>query len=156
MANRGTVCHGCRWLRRGRSGLIDSLTLSFQMWGNRMRNTLDRLQARRRDDAGFTLIELLIVIVILGVLAAVVVFSVRGITDRGDESACKANLKTAETAVEAYYAKVGSNPASLAVLVPDYLKSDPSDSVDPGAVDAKVRVGYTAATGVVTPGTSCD
>ncbi|MFD0804909.1 competence type IV pilus major pilin ComGC [Nocardioides caeni] len=121
-----------------------------------MRNTLDRLQARRRDDAGFTLIELLIVIVILGVLAAVVVFSVRGITDRGDESACKANLKTAETAVEAYYAKVGSNPASLAVLVPDYLKSDPSDSVDPGAVDAKVRVGYTAATGVVTPGTSCD
>ncbi len=43
-----------------------------------MRRTIDRLQAARREDRGFTLIELLIVIIILGILAAVVVFSVRG------------------------------------------------------------------------------
>ena len=103
----------------------------------------------RRSEAGFTLIELLIVIVILGVLAGIVVFSVRGITDRGDVAACKANVKTAEVAVEAYYAKVGSNPADLAALVPAYLKSDPSAST----VDAKQRVTYAA--GVVTGGTSC-
>ena len=107
-------------------------------------NTQSRVRNLRRQDGGFTLIELLIVIVILGVLAAIVVFSVRGITDRGDVSACKSNLKTAEVAVEAYYAKNGSNPASLAVLVDDFLKSDPSDA----SVDAKQRVGYTAGTGV--------
>ena len=37
----------------------------------------------RHHDGGFTLVELLVVIVVLGVLAAVTVFAVRGITDRG-------------------------------------------------------------------------
>lgn len=62
----------------------------------------------RRNDSGFTLIELLLVIVILGVLAAIVAFSVRGITDRGEESACKAEVKTVATAEEAHYAKNGT------------------------------------------------
>lgn len=68
-----------------------------------MRRLIDR-----RDDRGFTLIELLIVIVILGVLAAIVAFSVRGIVDRGNESACKAEVKTVATAEEALYAKTGA------------------------------------------------
>lgn len=108
-----------------------------------------RAREIRHQDQGFTLIELLIVIVILGTLAGVVVFSVRGITDRGDESACEANVTTAQTAVEAYYAKNGSNPATLAALVPEYLKSDPSAS----SVDAKIRVSYSG--GTVTGGTAC-
>jgi general secretion pathway protein G len=41
-----------------------------------------------KQDKGFTLVELLIVIVILGILATVTVFAVRGITDRGQENAC--------------------------------------------------------------------
>jgi prepilin-type N-terminal cleavage/methylation domain-containing protein len=105
-------------------------------------------QARRNED-GFTLIELLIVIVILGVLAGIVVFSVRGISDRGDAAACKANRSAADTAVEAYYAKNGSNPANLAAVVPDFLKTDPSAA----SVDAKIRVSY--ASGTVTGGSSC-
>ena len=44
---------------------------------------LQQLREARKNESGFTLIELLIVIVILGVLAAIVVFSVQGITDRG-------------------------------------------------------------------------
>ncbi|WP_036564578.1 type II secretion system protein [Nocardioides halotolerans] len=111
---------------------------------------LEALRKERKSDGGFTLIELLIVIVILGVLAGIVVFSVRGITDRGDVAACKTNQKTAEVAVEAYYAKNGANPATLAALVPDFLKSDPSAAT----VDAQQRVTYAA--GVVTPGTACD
>jgi general secretion pathway protein G len=116
-----------------------------------LHNHLEALRKARKGEGGFTLIELLIVIVILGVLAGIVVFSVRGITDRGDASACKANQKTAEVAVEAYYAKNGSNPTDLGDLVPDYLKSDPSDA----SVDAKQRVGYDNTTGEVTGGTSC-
>lgn len=65
---------------------------------------------------GLHLIELLIVIVILGVLAGIVVFSVSGITDRGNVAACKTEVKTVATAQEANYAKLGSY-ATLADLV---------------------------------------
>jgi len=60
-----------------------------------------------KQDKGFTLVELLIVIVILGILATVTVFAVTGITTRGKDSACKADLKTIQTAEEAYNANTG-------------------------------------------------
>ncbi len=53
------------------------------------------------------MIELLIVIVILGILAAVTVFAVRGITDKGTTSACAAEKATLATAAEAYFAQYG-------------------------------------------------
>jgi general secretion pathway protein G len=78
--------------------------------GNPMLKMLERIREARREDeeAGFTLIELLIVIVILGVLAGIVVFSVQGIQDRGRESACRADVATVQTAEEAYYASMGT------------------------------------------------
>ena len=60
----------------------------------------------KKQDEGFTLIELLIVIVILGILATVTVFAVRGITDKGQANACQTDKKTFETAIEAYYARL--------------------------------------------------
>src|SRR3954469_4721974 len=54
---------------------------------------------------GFTLVELLVVISILGILAAVVVFSVSGITDKGQTSACKSDSSAIRTAIAAYQAK---------------------------------------------------
>ena len=58
-----------------------------------------------RTEKGFTLIELLVVIVILGILAAVVVFAVGGIGDKGQESACRIDERTLRTAEEAYAAQ---------------------------------------------------
>lgn len=82
-----------------------------------LQRSIDRARARR-SDAGFTLIELLIVIVILGILAAIVVFSVSGITDRGAKSACEAEVSTVQTAEEADYAQNG-HYADLAGLKSD-------------------------------------
>jgi|KBSSwiStaDraftv2_1062776.scaffolds.fasta_scaffold04942_9 general secretion pathway protein G len=83
-----------------------------------MLNKIRERQAETgRFDSGFTLIELLIVIVILGVLAAIVVFSVAGVTDKGKKSACKSDVTTVNTASEAYYAQKGAYAADMDALV---------------------------------------
>jgi prepilin-type N-terminal cleavage/methylation domain-containing protein len=79
-----------------------------------MQATLERLRARREergDEGGFTLIELLIVIVILGILAAIVVFAVQNLTGSSAQSACKSDFKTVETGVEAYKAQMTNYPS---------------------------------------------
>jgi len=63
------------------------------------------MNTNKNQDKGFTLVELLIVIVILGILATVTVFAVRGITDQGQTNACSTEAKTIVTAAEAYYAQ---------------------------------------------------
>jgi general secretion pathway protein G len=82
---------------------------------------------------GFTLIELLVVIVILGILAAVVVFAVSGINDRGQKAACQTEDATVHTAIEAYFAEWSAYPtaaqatASPSVLVTGgFLQKDPT------------------------------
>jgi prepilin-type N-terminal cleavage/methylation domain-containing protein len=90
------------------------------------------------QDKGFTLVELLIVIVILGILATVTVFAVRGITDKGQENACAVEARTLDTAIEAFYAQNQSDPTQVVTnlseagvanttlgLSPDYLKDAP-------------------------------
>jgi len=84
--------------------------------------------ARQKDDAGFTLIELLIVIVILGILAAAVVFSVRGIQNRGQAAACKSDISTVQTAVEAHYAQAGSytGVTAASLVTEGFLRTAPT------------------------------
>ena len=60
---------------------------------------------RRRaagEEFGFTLIELLIVIVVLGILAATVIFALSGVTSSSAVAACNSDAKSVEVAVAAY------------------------------------------------------
>ena len=77
-----------------------------------------------KSDKGFTLVELLIVIVILGILATVTVFAVRGITDQGKKSTCDSDKKTLEVAVEAYYAKWNVDPTEAQLVTAGFIKSE--------------------------------
>ena len=61
----------------------------------------NRVARRRRGEGGFTLIELLVVIAVLAILAAIVLFNVVGVTNRGKSSACATDVKTFQSAVDA-------------------------------------------------------
>jgi general secretion pathway protein G len=95
---------------------------------------LQRLQAvrqnARQNQDGFTLVELLIVIVILGILAGIVVFAVNGITDRGIDSSCKADIQTVQVAAEAYYAQNNKWADDITALVTAKLLQKAPASAD--------------------------
>jgi general secretion pathway protein G len=95
---------------------------------------------RLRRATGFTLIELLIVVVILGILAAIVVFAVGAISDRGNNAACGSDRQTIQSAIGAYEAQNGAPPSSLLDLTAGnkYLHADPSITAT-----SKVGEGYT-------------
>jgi type II secretion system protein G len=82
---------------------------------NKYRNIKVR-RASGDGEQGFTLIELLIVIVVLGILAAVVVFSLGSVTGKSAVAACQADGATVNTAIAAYYANNGAYPTTQANL----------------------------------------
>jgi general secretion pathway protein G len=94
----------------------------------------ERIRQAQQNEGGFTLIELLIVITVLGVLAGIVVFGVATFREDATAQACKTDAKSVEIAAQAYMAKTGAYPATIAVLVTDkYLKATPTSAVVLGA-----------------------
>jgi general secretion pathway protein G len=99
-----------------------------------MNETLQRLKRQRDAGAnnGFTLIELLIVIVVLGILAAVVIFALGGITGKSAIASCQADGATVSTAMTAYATQNSGTPATALLLTTTpstaqpYLQSWPS------------------------------
>ncbi len=75
---------------------------------------------RRRgvsEEDGFTLIEVLIVVLMLGVLAAIVAFALGTFTSQSAVAACNTDVKSVESAVLAYQAtNSGNYPASVTLL----------------------------------------
>lgn len=62
----------------------------------------DDFKSKSLSAKGFTLIELLVVIVILGILAAVVIFAVGSVQERAQKNSCKTDAKTLKTALVAW------------------------------------------------------
>jgi prepilin-type N-terminal cleavage/methylation domain-containing protein len=120
------------------------------------------IQRQRAGESGFTLIELLIVIVVMGILAAVVIFALGGVTGKSQVAACNTDAKTVVTAVYAFEAGGNStnlltspNGSGLLTGTADngpYIQTWPSDTGysigiaqtgNAGEVDVKIGTGGT-------------
>lgn len=67
---------------------------------------------RRHNQDGFTLIEIMVVILILGLLATIVVQSLRGATDKAKRVKAQADIAEFKTGLDRYYLDNGYYPTT--------------------------------------------
>jgi type IV pilus assembly protein PilA len=74
-----------------------------------------------RARSGFTLIELLIVVVIIGILAAIAIPKFANTKARANEASMKSDLRNLASAIESYYTdNANAYPTSIAALGTTY------------------------------------
>ena len=90
------------------------------------------LKSYKRQE-GFTIVELLIVIVVIGILAALVITTFTGIQQRARNTERETDIKALHGSVEAFYAENGWYPTLAEVVDGTTLKGlDPEALLAPG------------------------
>ena len=64
---------------------------------------------KKTINRGFTIVELLVVIVVIGILAAITMVSYSGITTKASTTAAQANAASVKQVIETFYADNGTN-----------------------------------------------
>lgn len=76
---------------------------------------INKLKSMRKD-SGFTIVELLIVIVVIGILAAITIVSYTGITQKANTTKAQTNAVAVQKVAEAFNADNGYYPLNQAEM----------------------------------------
>ncbi len=87
---------------------------------------LDRIKSSSIGRAGFTIVELLIVVVVIGVLAAIVIVAYNGITASANDAAVESDLANMAKKIELFKVQNGAYPTNSAELVAADMKATKS------------------------------
>lgn len=71
---------------------------------------------KMKNEKGFTIVELLIVIVVIGILAAIVIVAYNGVTNKANTTKSQTNAASVQKIAEAYNADNGKYPDTMAAF----------------------------------------
>ena len=77
---------------------------------------LKDIKKNKEKNTGFTIVELLVVIVVIGILAAITIVSYAGVTTKARTSASQSNAQSIQQVAEAYNADHGYYPGTIAAF----------------------------------------
>ncbi|MDK2899225.1 MAG: hypothetical protein PWQ10_412, partial [Patescibacteria group bacterium] len=77
-----------------------------------MQKLMQKIAYSKQSSSAFTIVELLIVIVIIGILAAITLVSYTGIASRANIATIQSDLSNASKKLSMYYATYGSYPTT--------------------------------------------
>ena len=106
----------------------------------------------KNSKKGFTLVEIMIVVVIIGLLAAMAIPAFKKVRDNSQTKAITNNLRQLASAADQYFLENGATSVSSAVLVgtDKYVKA--VDQVAGGTYDATIQQGTAISATGGTPG----
>ncbi len=119
------------------------------------------MEKSSNKQTGFTIVELLIVIVVIGILAAITIVAYNGIQGRSKDAKRQSDLSAIQKGLELYYVDNGGYPTCgggtyqpggaldgnpvltcLALLFPKYLSPGIKDPLNAGSYQYYYAVGY--------------